>query len=157
MGSCELFCPCWLQTVILLISTSWVTRIIGVSHRPLEKQTFWTVFQSGDIILCCHKCLLSIRKEHLMEQQICLFPRLHQPCLEQGERHTTSVLSTRTSHSDENVWCEFFNMEAIGHAWLSNSWNVTTVTEEMSFNLYLILANLKLFSLLLPVATVLER
>jgi hypothetical protein len=25
-------CPDWLQTSILLISASWVTRIIGVSH-----------------------------------------------------------------------------------------------------------------------------
>jgi hypothetical protein len=27
------FCPCWLQTTILLISTSWVARIKGVSHH----------------------------------------------------------------------------------------------------------------------------
>jgi hypothetical protein len=26
-------CPGWLQTTILLVSTSWVARIIGVSHQ----------------------------------------------------------------------------------------------------------------------------
>jgi hypothetical protein len=31
--SCEPFCPSWLWTKILLISASWVARIIGVSHQ----------------------------------------------------------------------------------------------------------------------------
>jgi hypothetical protein len=34
-GSCRTICPCWLWTLVLLISASWVTRITGVSHQPL--------------------------------------------------------------------------------------------------------------------------
>jgi hypothetical protein len=33
IGSCRTICPGWLGTPILLISASWVARIIGVSHR----------------------------------------------------------------------------------------------------------------------------
>jgi hypothetical protein len=32
IGSCELFAPGWLQTIILLISASRVPKITGVSH-----------------------------------------------------------------------------------------------------------------------------
>jgi hypothetical protein len=32
VGVSQTVCPCWLQTVILLISVSWVARIIGLSH-----------------------------------------------------------------------------------------------------------------------------
>jgi hypothetical protein len=32
IGSHKLFAQCWLRTVILLISASWVARIIGMSH-----------------------------------------------------------------------------------------------------------------------------
>jgi hypothetical protein len=33
-------CPGWLQTTILLISDSWVAKIIGVSHQHLARNTF---------------------------------------------------------------------------------------------------------------------
>jgi hypothetical protein len=32
MRSWGIFCPGWLQSAILLISASWVARIVGVSH-----------------------------------------------------------------------------------------------------------------------------
>jgi hypothetical protein len=34
-------CLGWLQTAILLISTTWVARIIGVSHWCLADEHFW--------------------------------------------------------------------------------------------------------------------
>jgi hypothetical protein len=37
-------CLGWLQTTILLISASWVARIIGVSHRCLAGFTFLILF-----------------------------------------------------------------------------------------------------------------
>jgi hypothetical protein len=43
IGSLELFAQGWLQTVILLISASWVARIIGVSHWHLAGLDFLLV------------------------------------------------------------------------------------------------------------------
>jgi hypothetical protein len=46
MGSHKPFCPCWPQTVILLISASSITRITGMSHRPgyfvIFLTSYWT-------------------------------------------------------------------------------------------------------------------
>jgi hypothetical protein len=40
--SCELFCLCWLQAMILPISTSWVVKITAVCHEaPTEIFFFW--------------------------------------------------------------------------------------------------------------------
>jgi hypothetical protein len=42
IGSHELFAQDWLQTVILLISASWVARITGMSHqRPAHYSLFF--------------------------------------------------------------------------------------------------------------------
>jgi hypothetical protein len=38
IGSLKLFFPGWLRTVTLLVSASWVARIIGVSHGHLAKK-----------------------------------------------------------------------------------------------------------------------
>jgi hypothetical protein len=37
----QTICPCWLQTVSLLISASWVARISGVSHQHPARLNFW--------------------------------------------------------------------------------------------------------------------
>jgi hypothetical protein len=37
----QTICPGWLQTMILLISASWVARIIGLSHQHLADWQFW--------------------------------------------------------------------------------------------------------------------
>jgi hypothetical protein len=45
-------CPSWLQTLIFLISASWVARITGVSHQLLaDFFTFKTVFCSGNLLI----------------------------------------------------------------------------------------------------------
>jgi hypothetical protein len=36
IGSLKSFCWGWYQTAFFLVSTSWLTRIIGMSHCPLS-------------------------------------------------------------------------------------------------------------------------
>jgi hypothetical protein len=40
-------CLGWLQTIILLVSTSWVARIIGVSHQHLAISLFLIYWDLG--------------------------------------------------------------------------------------------------------------
>jgi hypothetical protein len=36
----QTICPGWLWTIVLLISASWVARIMGVNHRCLAQKLF---------------------------------------------------------------------------------------------------------------------
>jgi hypothetical protein len=53
IGSHGTICPYWLWTTILLITTSWVARIIGMSHWHLAVVAFLKVwFKLGTSSLC---------------------------------------------------------------------------------------------------------
>jgi hypothetical protein len=51
IGSRELFCPGWLETLILLISASWVVRITGMSHWCLTICLFIIPLYTSEIVL----------------------------------------------------------------------------------------------------------
>jgi hypothetical protein len=53
IGFHELFVPDWLQTAILLISVSWVTRITGKSVVPCQFMIFESYFGADAIIISC--------------------------------------------------------------------------------------------------------
>jgi hypothetical protein len=49
----QTICPDWLQTVILLISASWIAGITGVSHwRPASSNLFWYYLRWPDNAVC---------------------------------------------------------------------------------------------------------
>jgi hypothetical protein len=57
-------CLGWLQTVILLISAFWVTRITGVSHWHPAGVDFITIFLYTYIIWFGHSCPMTLSSPH---------------------------------------------------------------------------------------------
>jgi hypothetical protein len=102
-------CLGWLPTTILLISISWVARIIGVSHWCLAKALCdLSEFLSHcrDIILTLWKTLSSIREQNIwlcgactlptaanlyIESTLCLAFAKHFPCIHSFNLHNMSL------------------------------------------------------------------
>jgi hypothetical protein len=88
-------CPGWLRTSILLMSASWVARIMGVSHQRPARY----------LLIVCHKAFLYISRiyeMYLIDPNVFLFEHFKKPRI--VERILSTYLQNDSSISIIHIY-----------------------------------------------------